>query len=141
MKHLFLSFSFLAILLMAQSCSPKYSAHKLSEKQIHWGNGGGFVGKESSHILCDNGQLFSQDILGNITAAGKTKTKKAKVLFKTIESLGLAKLELNQPGNTYSFLEFKEGDMVSRAVWGDKNSPGSKAVEDLFRQLNELLKK
>ncbi len=142
MKFILFSLTFLATIFIGLACKhPKYSTEKLPEKQIHWGNGGGFVGKETSHILCDNGQIFSRDIMGKTVAEGKTKSKKAKALFKTVESLDLAKMEFNHPGNTYSFLEFQEGDMVSRVVWGDRNSPIEKPIEDLFRELNQLLKK
>ncbi len=142
MKLIVFSASILVLFSMAQACShPKYAADKLPTKQIRWGNGGGFVGKETSHILCDNGQIFSRDILGATTAAGKTRSKKAKALFKTAETLGLAKMEMNQPGNIYYFLEFQDLDMMSRVVWGDKNVPVAKPAEDFFRDLNSLLKK
>lgn len=99
------------------------------------------MGKESAHILCDNGQIFSRDIMGKTTETGKTKGKKAKALFKTTEALGLAKMDFNHPGNIYNFLEIQEGDMVSRVVWGDKSYPVEKPVEALFVELNGLLKK
>lgn len=63
------------------------------------------------------------------------------MLFKTVESLGLAQKEFNHPGNTYSFLEWQDGDAVSRVVWGDKAFPVDKSVQDLFGTLNGLLKK
>jgi len=142
MKFILISLTILATSFLWFACKQtKYSAEKLPEKQIRWGNGGGFVGKESSHILCDNGQIFNRDIAGNITEAKKTKAKNAKALFKTIEGLGLAKMEFNHPGNLYNFIEFQEGDMVSRAVWGDKNYPADKSLESLFRELDGLLKK
>lgn len=142
MKFLLISFSVLATIFLLQACTnSKYSVEKLSEKQIRWGTGGGFAGKESTHILCDNGQIFKRDIVGVTTKYGKTKEKKAKELFKTIESLELSKAEFTHPGNTYSFLEWQDGDMVSRVVWGDKSFPVEKPIEDLYGSLNGLLKK
>jgi len=142
MKFTLISLTILATTLLCLACKqPKFAADKLPEKQIRWGNGGGFVGKEKSNILLENGQIFNRDILGNTTEADKTKGKKAKALFKTIKALGLTQMEFNHPGNTYSFLEFQEGDMVSRVVWGDKNAPVGKPVEELFSALNALLKK
>ena len=142
MKSILISLTVLATTFLWLACKhPKYTSDKLPEKQIRWGNGGGFVGKESAHILCENGQIFSRDIMGKTSEAGKTKGKKAKELFKTMESLNLAKMEFHHPGNIYNFLEFQDGDMVSRAVWGDKNFPPEKRLEDLFRELNGLLKK
>jgi len=142
MKFIFISLTILATSFLWLACKQtKYTAEKLPEKQLRWGNGGGFVGKESSHILCDNGQIFNRDMMGKTSEAGKTKGKKAKAIFKTVESLGLSKMEFNHPGNTYNFLEFQEGDMVSRVVWGDKNFPTEKSFENLFGELNGLLKK
>lgn len=136
------SLLFWATMMLGIACKhPQYAADKLPQNQIRWGTGGGFVGKESSHILCDNGQIFSRDIVGNTQAAGKTKRKHAASLYKTIKSLDLAKMEFNHPGNTYSFLEYQEGDMKSRVVWGDKNAPVGKPVEEAFRALNALLVK
>ena len=43
--------------------------------------------------------------------------------------------------NIYYFIEIQEGDMVSRVVWGDKNYPAAKPLEDLFGELNGLQKK
>jgi len=142
MKFILISLTVLATTFLWLACKhPKYTSDKLPEKQIRWGNGGGFAGKESAHILCENGQIFSRDIMGKTTEAGKTKGKKAKEIFKTMESLGLAKMEFHHPGNIYNFIEFQDGDMVSRVVWGDKNFPVEKTVEDFFRELNGLLKK
>ncbi len=142
MKIILLSLTIAAITLFTLACKyQKYTTGNLPEKQIRWGNGGGFVGKETSHILLENGQIFSQDIMGNTTAVGKTKAKKAKDLFKTITSPELAKMEYNHPGNLYSFLEFKDCDSLSRLLWGDKNIPVEKSIENLFEELNGLLKK
>lgn len=142
MKFILLAVPFLAAIFLFTACKhTKYTAEKLPEKQIRWGNGGGFVGKESAHILLDNGQMFARDIMGAISEGQKTKGKKAKALFKSIETLGLAKMEFNHPGNLYYFLEFQEGDVVSRVVWGDKNNPVGAPIEALYKQLNGLLQK
>ena len=142
MKFILISLTLLATTVLWLACKhTKYTAEKLPEKQIRWGTGGGFVGKESAHILCDNGQIFNRDILGNTSISGKTKGKKAKALFKTVEELGLAKMEYNHPGNIYYFIEIQEVDIVSRVVWGDKGSPVGKPIEDLYGELNGLLKK
>ena len=142
MKFILISLSFLATSFLLVDCKhPKFAADNLPEKKISWGTGGGFVGKESGHILLENGQIFNRDVMGKLTEAPKTKGKKAKALFKTMETLGLSAMDFNHPGNMYSFLEFQDGDAVSRAVWGDKNVPVGKPVEDFYRALNELLQK
>lgn len=118
-----------------------YNAEKLPEKQIRWGNGGGIVGKESAHILCENGQIFYRDILGKVKDAPKTKRKNAVALYKTVEKLELSKMDFTHPSNTYQFIEWQDGDMVSRVVWGDKGFPVEKSISDLYGSLNLLLQK
>lgn len=141
MKILLLTLVALGLGLLWLACkSPKHSPENLPLNQLRWGNGGGFVGKESAHILLENGQLFSRDIMGKTSDAGKTKKKEALALFNTAKSLGLAAMEFEHPGNTYSFLEWQEGDMVSRVVWGDRGHPVPKGVEELYGALNGLLK-
>lgn len=128
-------------MLIGPACKQtRYTADKLPEKLLRWGSGGGVVGKEKSWILLENGQIFATDIMGKTTESNKVSGKKAKSLFKTAEALGIAKMEFNHPGNLYYFLEWQNGDMVSRIVWGDKNLPVDKSVEALYNDLNALLK-
>jgi hypothetical protein len=142
MKFILFSLVLLATVMLWSGCKgSKYSAEKLPEQQLRWGTGGGFVGKESAYILCDNGQIFSRDIMGVTKSAGKAKSKLAKAHFKTVETLQISKIDFTHPGNTYSFLEWQDGDMVRRIVWGDKAFPVEKSVEDLYGALNGLLKK
>lgn len=141
MKFFLFSFGMLAVILIGPACKQtRFTADKLPEKQLRWGSGGGVVGKEKSWILLENGQIFATDMMGKTTEADKVSGKKAKSLFKTAGALGIAKMEFNHPGNMYYFLEWKEGDMVSRIVWGDKNLPVDKSVQTLYDDLNALLK-
>lgn len=127
-----------ASLLVFACKGARYTADNLPAKQLRWGTGGGFVGKENTQILLENGQIFAQDIMGKTSSAGKTKAKKALALFKTAEALGLEKMDFQHPANIYSFIELRDGDMVSRIVWGDASYPVGKPVEALFGQLNTV---
>jgi hypothetical protein len=129
--------AFSASLLVLACKSTRYTPENLPAKQLRWGTGGGFVGKETAHTLLENGQIFAQDIMGKTTSAGKTKAKKAIALFKSAEALGLDKMDFQHPANIYSFIELRDGDTVSRIVWGDASYPVSKPVEALFHQLNK----
>lgn len=142
MKPIFLLF-ISASLFLTQACkTTQYTPDNLPEKQLHWGNGGGFTGKESINLLCDNGQIFHRDMMSGLTtAAGKTSKKKAKSLFATSEKLGLNKLQFSHPGNMYNFIEWRNGGETNRITWGDKNAPVDKAVADFYMKLNALLKK
>lgn len=120
---------------------PKFTRDNLPAKQLRWGSGGGFAGKETIHILLENGQLFQQNMTDSIAETGKIKSRTAAALFKTAESLGLQKLEFNHPGNIYSFVGLHDGDAVAKVVWGDAKFPVSDPVKALYDRLNDLLKK
>lgn len=143
MKALLLSLTLISVAAMFCCCKhqPTFTADKLPARQIHWGTGGGVVGKETTHTLLENGQLFQRDIAGKMTEAGRKKAKIAAGIFKSVQELNLAKLEFSHPGNTYSFIEWQDGDAISRTVWGDPKYPVAPEVNALYERLNTLLKK
>lgn len=143
MKLVIISLTLIASALLFVFCKhqPRFTKDNLPSKQLRWGSGGGFAGKETTHILLENGQVFQQEMNGPISEAVKTKSKAAAALFKTAESLGLQKLEFNHPGNIYSFVGLQDGDSVARVVWGDASFPVSDQVKSLYDQLNDLIRK
>lgn len=143
MKLIIISLTLIASALLFIFCKhqPKFTRDNLPAKQLRWGSGGGFAGKETTHILLENGQIFQQEMNGPATETGSAKPKTAATLFKTVESLALQKLEFNHPGNIYSFLELQQGDSVAKVVWGDQNFTVNDQVKALYDQLNALLKK
>ncbi len=120
--------------------STKYTAAKLPAKQLRWGSGGGFTGKETSYALLENGQIFRFRTLDNSTAEeAATKAKTAAGLFSTAETIGLADVALDKPGNMYYFLELRrEGTDAHRVTWGDA-SPPNQEVQDFYRVLQQLI--
>jgi hypothetical protein len=143
MKILLVSLASLATACLFWFCKhqPKFSADNLPTQQLRWGTGGGFVGKETSYTMLKNGQVFLSEMAGPLTETANKKSKSAAAIFKTVEALNLAKLEFNYPGNTYSFIELKDGDAVSRVAWGDPTYTVSSEVKELFERLNGLVKK
>lgn len=119
----------------------QYTNENLPDHQLRWGSGGGYVGKETTYSLLDNGQIFMRETGGKLTETTATKPKKAKAMYELMESLGLATLEFQHPGNTYSFIEVLSGDSVNRISWGEKDRPVDSNIQDMFKQLNELVKK
>lgn len=142
MKTIFLSLALLAVASLVSFCKhqPKFTAENLPPQQVHWGSGGGIVGKERTHTLLKNGQVFLRETNGTMKEANKTKSKTAASIFKSFEALDYAKLESQHPGNIYSFLEWQDGDAVHRIVWGDAKFPVDPAVKAIFDRLNGLLK-
>lgn len=141
MKILILLLSFCTTALVFWFCkTPKYTADTLPQKQLRWGKGGGFVGKETLHLLLENGQIFKQeDTAGKPVEMDDTRRAKAKKLFKLLETTGIQNLDFQHPGNTYKFLDIVEGESTKRISWGDAQYPVDAAVEDLYKQLEALV--
>lgn len=142
MKTILLTLTLLATAFLFFACKhTKYVPGNFPDRQLRWGSGGGFAGKETSYTLLDNGQIFVRDKGGQLTETGKTKGKKAKALYGMIETLGLFNLDFKYPGNTYDFVEVLSGDSVQRISWGAKDKPVDPKIKDFFGQLQELVKK
>ncbi|MBL7825711.1 MAG: hypothetical protein JNJ57_03710 [Saprospiraceae bacterium] len=143
MKLILIALALFATGLLFQLCKhqPKFSPDNLPVKQLRWGNGGGFTGRENTNVLLENGQLFSNKLSGEFKEAEeKAKSKTSAALFKSVQALNLGKMEFVHPGNLYQFIEFHDGDAVQRVVWGDASFPVDPAIQSLFDQLNGLLK-
>lgn len=115
--------------------------HKESElptKQIQWGTGGGFAGKEAYHILLENGRIFKREQIrgDSLMEVAGTKRRTAKSLFQAADQAGISTLEFNYPSNLYMFI----GYSGKRVVWGDKSHPLPEPVDKLYKQLNDLVK-
>lgn len=131
-----------AILLLSAAGACKHTKyHKESElpaKQIHWGTGGGFAGKETYHILLENGQIFKKEFIrgDSMMEVAGTKARTAKALFKAAEAAGIDEMDFNHPANMYTFIGFSG----KRVVWGDKNHSLPEPVDKLYKQLNDLVR-
>jgi len=142
MKTIIILLTLLATAFLFFACKhPKYAPGNFPDRQLRWGSGGGFAGKETMYTLLDNGQIFVREKGGQLTEIAKTKGKKAKALYEMIETLGLQNLDFKHPGNTYDFIEVLSGDSVHRISWGEKDKPVDPKVKDFFGQLQELVKK
>jgi hypothetical protein len=109
---------------------------------MQFGNGGGFVGKEITYVLLQNGQIFMKDIKGNYTEMVKISEKKAKKCFKMSETL--ANYKCNDPGNTYQFMGVYTDSTSHKMVWGGTKAPNDttmhKQLTGLFDSLSKLIK-
>ncbi len=141
MKVLILLLSLCTTALVFWFCkTPKYTADSLPQKQLRWGKGGGFVGRETLHLLLENGQIFKPgDEAGKMVETTGTRRAKAKKLFKLLETTGIQNLDFQHPGNTYKFMDIVAGETVKRIAWGDAQYPVDASVEDLYRQLEALV--
>lgn len=119
----------------------KFTADALPDRQIRWGKGGGFVGKETTYTLLENGQIFLRDMGGPLSALDSVKRRKAKALYDTAQHLGLSRLDFKHPGNTYQFIEVMQDNQLQRISWGDAQHPVDPAIATLFSDLEALVKK
>lgn len=130
------------VLLVLTTAACKHSKyHHESEfpaKQLQWGTGGGFAGKESYHILLENGQIFKRELIRSDSLMEVTGTKKriAKSIFEAADNAGITSMEFSHPGNMYTFISYAG----KRIVWGDKNHPVGEPIDKLYKQLNDLVK-
>ena len=143
MKHILLFLLLAAVAGLFAFCKsnkPKHSADMLPPKQLRWGSGGGFTGKETVNTLLENGQIFQFSSMTNqITELGGTKAKTAKGHFAKATTSGLDLLNFNNPGNMYYFIETKDGEATNRVTWGDEKTPLMQEVKDFYTALQQLL--
>jgi hypothetical protein len=108
-------------------------------KEIHFGHGGGFSGIVYHYVLDETGQLFKTDAFSDeSTLIKKIDTQVVKELFLSIEEDRLDQFTINQPGNTYKFIEIHQNGVVNKMVWNGKSENNS--LNLLYTQLNTILK-
>ncbi len=129
------------ILLTVLACkTTKYSSDELPDRQLYFGNGGGFTGAVNEYMLLDNGQLFKHDS-GEYTELPKTKKKKAQALFKTYYDLKLDSLQFRRPGNMYFYLRMKDKEQEYFTSWGNPNILPDSTIAVLYDNLMGLIRK
>lgn len=141
MKILAFSTILLAAGFFLFSCKhTRYTPVDLPAKQLQWGAGGGFTGKETTYLLLENGQIFKRDGVGALLQELEgTKKKTAQSLFKTADTLDIIKMDFMHPGNTYSFLEMRTAENAKRIAWGDTKFPVTEQMQNLYKQLMQLV--
>lgn len=93
---------------------------------IYFGNGGGFSGLETTYGLMESGDLYKKKNLGDeYTFLTRLKSDDVKQIFLNFEFLGLATMQLNEPGNTYSFIEISNSEKKHKLTWSGQAAPGN----------------
>ncbi len=137
-KTMLLMFSFLPFL----SCkSNEHKADNMPASQIIFGNGGGFAGVVNSYYLLENGQIFFQKgVSHELTAQKNVKKKVAQTAFTACDALHLDTIKLNEPGNTYSFIERKTADGKSYRITWANDQKVSTEIRDMYTMLTNMVK-
>lgn len=120
MKNAFLISS--VACLFFWSCKPKdYALDNLPNRQIVFGEGGGFTGKYTTWMLLDSGQIFQKSGIGaEFEPLGKVRYKKAKELYKKAEAIPDAKMKENKPGNYNYQLLLRRDTLELKSTWSNE---------------------
>ncbi|MFZ4412010.1 MAG: hypothetical protein ACOYOV_02920 [Bacteroidales bacterium] len=123
----------LLICLILSSCVTGKIATKTSIEEIQFGYGGGFTGEFKTFTLTANCKLYEKN-----KELKKVDAKIGLEIFKKAEEL--KEYIMNEPGNMYSFIEFKTKDKTNRIVWAYGSIKVDKNVIDLQNKLLLLTK-
>jgi hypothetical protein len=125
------------------SCGKKIQSHPGNFKGnvITYGNGGGFTGAVSAIYLQEDGHIFRNGLSDtSYIHVGKLTKDQTTQFFKNYQSLGLDKMKLDQPGNRYYFLEFKNSKNVQKIQWGGKELENNNP-KVYYKLMMDLIKK
>lgn len=106
---------------------------------LTFGIGGGFTGKVTKYFLTPDGNLYIKNG-DKIQKIGTNTKEMTNQIFSNYEKLGLNLININEPGNKYSFIErnAKSGNNV--IMWG-KQPLDNKNIETYFAILMNVVKK
>ncbi len=130
------------ITIMSFSCkSTKYTPTDFPDAQITFGSGGGFTGAVTNYTLLENGQLFKRSSLNKeFLALHKIKSDVVEQMFKNYEFLKIGEETINDPGNLYYFIQFKDKDKKEHKItWNDQSVVDEK-VKSFYGILSAITK-
>jgi hypothetical protein len=137
MRPVFLLLIFFLLVVNSIPAIAQKKIEKYPKDIIYFGNGGGFSGIETTYALLESGDVYKkkglQDEFVFIT---RLKPNETKQIFLNYEFLGLSSIEFNEPGNTYSFIEFSNPNTKHKLTW-DKSNVGT--APGNLRLFNSLL--
>ena len=109
--------------------------------QLVMGNGGGFTGAVNSIYFLDNGDIFRNGLNDtSFTKIGTLNKELINQLFSNYQKLGLEKLQLNEPGNRYYQITYKDASGEHKIQWG-KNELQNRNPAIFFNVAMNMVKK
>lgn len=105
----------LIICTLASCSSSKSASNTLANEQIRFGYGGGFTGAVTSYCITNSGKSFKQENF----EISKLRASNVGIdeCFQQCQAIGFGEMNINNPGNTYSFIEHKVGNQLHRVTW------------------------
>lgn len=132
-----LVFIFSSILMIFSNCKTNNELPlDYDGPSITFGKGGGFSGQVKEYQLLPDGRIFKMtphdDQAMLIDRIDKNSTTQ---IFNSYYDLGIDNLEINDPGNMYSFLIMKKDNKEHKIQWGGTQSDPGDALKIYFSNL------
>lgn len=121
------------------SCKPKdYLMDNLPNRQITFGEGGGFTGKYTTWMLLDSGQVFQKSGIGaEYAEIGKLKYAQAKKFYKRADAVSVDMMKQNKAGN-YNYELILQRDSVDyKAGWANEADIDT-SILNLYKELRTV---
>jgi len=133
-----LSLPFLACKTQEQLFTPE----TYDREVISFGSGGGFASKYESFQILKNGQMFQSGLNSNSGhEMSRLDDQVVEQLFLNCVNLKIPEMTLDDPGNMYRFISYKENGNVHKVTWGGKNVKVPTEVKTFYKILNQLSSK
>jgi len=136
-KYSFLFFASLSI-MSCKSSKQNFNPDDSKEEYIVFGLGGGFTGKVLKYYFTRSGIIYTQSE-GTFKNIGSCSKRQAKQIFTNYTTLELEKINLNEPGNKYFFIESHLKKVSNKMTWG-KDPLLNPNVETFFEILMNMVK-
>lgn len=138
-RPLLLALSLMSLAIL--SCQTgSYQASALPPRQLCFGEGGGFTGAVKEYTLLENGQLFFREGVDSpLQELKPVRRSRARALFSELEEMNFSGITLDEPGNIYRFIEWREEGFRHRVSWGRSPELPAPSVQDYYRRLQAVV--
>ncbi len=110
-----------------------------TERQLHFGKGGGFAGTVDQYILLENGAVFDKSISGEYVKLNDISHQYTEQIFNNYYILDIHKKKINNPGNIYYYIQMNDGSATNKIVWNDQRNDNN--LQLFFDNLMSLVTK
>lgn len=125
------------------SCTTKkiFSPKDDSSQYIATGNGGGFTGKITKYYFLDNGEVYQDSELTNaFEKVAEVSENMVTQQWRAYAQFGLKYTNLNQPGNFYYILEFKQKNAQPHTFIWQELDETEHLIATIFQNLNNAVR-
>ncbi len=129
------------LIWFCQCKAQEFTPDNYDGPMIIFGKGGGFTGKVKEYCLMSDGSLFKDsNIKEDMSKMDPIDKERANQIFDAYKALKLNQLDLDSPGNNYSYIIMRNGNSEHKLQWGSQNAKPSKEVKIFFSNLQHLMK-